>query len=151
MVEPEPAKAGQAGGGAKLAAPAAGIVVAVLVIEGQSTSSRATSWSGSTTAWLRRRQTRRGTRWPSPSNRSTGNGNSRSSEAHRRRRSRKREQQLATARAELATAQASIAQVQLASPLDGVVARIHVLPGQTVDVNTVVAEIIDLTRGPVVI
>ncbi len=35
MVEPEPAKAGHPGGGAKLAAPAAGIVVAVLVTEGQ--------------------------------------------------------------------------------------------------------------------
>jgi multidrug efflux pump subunit AcrA (membrane-fusion protein) len=36
MVEPEPAKAGHAGGGAKLAAPIVGIVVAVHVIEGQS-------------------------------------------------------------------------------------------------------------------
>jgi RND family efflux transporter MFP subunit len=56
------------------------------------------------------------------------------------------EQRLAAARAELASAQAAIAQVQLASPLDGVVARINVQPGQTVDINTVVAEIIDVKR-----
>src|SRR5258708_27958623 len=36
MVEPEPAKSGHPGGGAKLAAPIAGIVVAVHVVEGQS-------------------------------------------------------------------------------------------------------------------
>jgi multidrug efflux pump subunit AcrA (membrane-fusion protein) len=36
MVEPEPAKPGQPGGGAKLAAPIAGMVTAVQVIEGQS-------------------------------------------------------------------------------------------------------------------
>jgi multidrug efflux pump subunit AcrA (membrane-fusion protein) len=36
VVEPEPAKSGHPGGGAKLAAPFAGIVVAVHVIEGQS-------------------------------------------------------------------------------------------------------------------
>ena len=36
VVEPEPAKSGHPGGGAKLAAPVAGIVVAVHVIEGQS-------------------------------------------------------------------------------------------------------------------
>jgi RND family efflux transporter MFP subunit len=56
------------------------------------------------------------------------------------------EQNLAAARAELASAQAAIAQVRLASPLDGIVARINVQPGQTVDLNTVVAEIIDLKR-----
>ena len=36
MVEPEPAKSGHPGGGAKLAAPITGIVVAVHVVEGQS-------------------------------------------------------------------------------------------------------------------
>jgi RND family efflux transporter MFP subunit len=56
------------------------------------------------------------------------------------------DQRLAAARAELAAAQAAIAQVQLASPLDGVVARINVQPGQSVDLNTMVAEIIDPKR-----
>jgi multidrug efflux pump subunit AcrA (membrane-fusion protein) len=36
MVEPEPAKAGQPGGGARLAAPITGIVIAMHVVEGQS-------------------------------------------------------------------------------------------------------------------
>ena len=36
VVEPEPAKAGHPGGGAKLAAPAAGVVLAVAASEGQS-------------------------------------------------------------------------------------------------------------------
>jgi RND family efflux transporter MFP subunit len=56
------------------------------------------------------------------------------------------DKRLAAARAELAAAQAAIAQVQLASPLDGVVARINVQPGQSVDLNTMVAEIIDPKR-----
>ncbi len=56
------------------------------------------------------------------------------------------DQRLGTARAELASALAAIAQVRLASPLDGIVSRINVLPGQTVDLNTVVAEIVDLKR-----
>jgi membrane fusion protein (multidrug efflux system) len=36
--------------------------------------------------------------------------------------------------------------VQLTTPLAGIVARINVQPGQTVDANTVVAEVIDPTR-----
>jgi RND family efflux transporter MFP subunit len=56
------------------------------------------------------------------------------------------DQRLAAARAELASAEAAIAQVRLASPLDGVLARINVQPGQSVDLNTMVAEIIDLKR-----
>lgn len=53
---------------------------------------------------------------------------------------------LATARAQLAQAEARLAFVQLRSPLDGIVARIHVRPGQVVDGNTVLAEIIDPAR-----
>jgi RND family efflux transporter MFP subunit len=56
------------------------------------------------------------------------------------------DQRLAAARAELVSAQAAIAQVRLASPLDGVLARINVQPGQSVDLNTMVAEIVDLKR-----
>lgn len=47
---------------------------------------------------------------------------------------------------QLAAARAQLALVHLASPIAGVVARIHVQPGQTVDPNTVVAEVIDPTR-----
>ena len=55
-------------------------------------------------------------------------------------------QQLAAARAEFATAQAQLALVQLTTPLAGTVARINVQPGQAVDMNTVVAEVVDLSR-----
>jgi len=55
-------------------------------------------------------------------------------------------QQLAAAKSELAAAQAQLALVQLTTPLAGVVARIHVQPGQTVEPNTVVAEVVDPTR-----
>jgi RND family efflux transporter MFP subunit len=56
------------------------------------------------------------------------------------------DQHLAASRAELASVLAAIAQVQLASPLSGIVARVNVQLGQTVDPNTIVAEIIDLKR-----
>ena len=145
MVEPEPAKAGQPGGGAKLSAPAAGIVVAVLVIEGQSIKSgdivvrlddrmaraaadkarHALAFAEQTVDRQQRLKVFSGTSEKSIE---------------------EAQQQLDSARADLASAQAAIAQVQLASPLDGVVARINVQPGQTVDLNTVVAEIIDLKR-----
>lgn len=55
-------------------------------------------------------------------------------------------QQLASARADLATARAQLAQVQLTSPICGAVARIYVQPGQTVEPNTIVAEVIDPAR-----
>jgi membrane fusion protein (multidrug efflux system) len=47
---------------------------------------------------------------------------------------------------QLANAQAQLALVQLTSPIAGVVARVNVQPGQTVDGNTVVAEVIDPAR-----
>ncbi len=55
-------------------------------------------------------------------------------------------QQLAAAKADLAAAQAQLALVQLASPLAGVVTRINVQPGQAVEPNTVVAEVVDRER-----
>jgi len=56
------------------------------------------------------------------------------------------EQALAIARADLEGARGALAQVQLRSPLDGVVSRLNVLPGQAVDSNAIVAEIVDPTR-----
>ncbi len=54
--------------------------------------------------------------------------------------------QLATARAQMKSAQGKLARVQLVSPLDGVVSRIVAQPGNSVDVNSIVAEIIDPRR-----
>jgi RND family efflux transporter MFP subunit len=54
--------------------------------------------------------------------------------------------QQAAAQAELVAAQAQLAQVHLATPLAGTVAHINVHPGQAVDLNTVVAEVVDSSR-----
>jgi RND family efflux transporter MFP subunit len=145
MVEPEPAKPGQPGGGAKLAAPAAGIVTAVQVIEGQSVH------AGDVVVKLDDRMAQAAVEKARQAvvfaqqvadrlNRLIVSG------AVSIQLKQEADQHLAASRAELASVQAAIAQVQLASPLDGVVARVNVQPGQTVDPNTVVAEIIDLKR-----
>jgi membrane fusion protein (multidrug efflux system) len=145
VVEPEPAKSGHPGGGAKLAAPFAGIVVAVHVIEGQSVK------AGDVVVELDDRMAQAAVDKAQHAlvfaqqvvDRQTrvlafgGTSMQAKQEA---------EQRLAASRAELASAKAAIAQVQLASPLDGVVARINVQPGQSVDLNTMVAEVIDLKR-----
>jgi RND family efflux transporter MFP subunit len=145
MVEPEPAKAGQPGGGAKLAAPIAGIVVAMHVVEGQKVK------AGDVVVELDDRIAQAAIEKAQHTlefsqqvaarlNRLSISG-AISTQAKQ-----EADQRLGTARAELASALAAIAQVRLASPLDGVVSRVNVLPGQTVDLNTVVAEIVDLRR-----
>ena len=145
MVEPEPAKSGHPGGGAKLAAPFAGIVVAVHVIEGQSVK------AGDMVVELDDRMaqaTVEKARHALSFAQQVADrlGKLISSGAVSMQLKQEADQRLAAARAELAAAQAAIAQVQLASPLDGVVARINVQPGQSVDLNTMVAEIIDPKR-----
>jgi len=145
MVEPEPAKTGHPGGGAKLAAPIAGIVVAMHVVEGQSVKAgdvvvelddrmaqAAVDKARHILVFAQQVADRQGRLL-------TFGGTTLQAKQDA-------EQRLAAARAELAAAQAAIAQVQLATPLDGVVARINVQPGQSVDLNTVVAEVIDLKR-----
>ncbi|WP_164479474.1 efflux RND transporter periplasmic adaptor subunit [Methylocystis rosea] len=144
-VEPEPAKAGHPGGGAKLAAPIAGIVVGIHAKEGQSVK------AGDVVVELDNRIAQ------------AAIDKARHALVFAQQAAERQEkliniggttmqakqdaaQRLATARADLASAQAAIAQVQLASPLDGLVARVNALPGQTVDLNTVVAEIVDLKR-----
>jgi membrane fusion protein, multidrug efflux system len=144
IVEPEPAKSGHPGGGAKLAAPFAGIVVAVHVTEGQSVKAgdmvvelddrmaQATvEKARHALTFAQQVADRLGGLIP------TG--------AVSMQLKQEADQRLAAPR-ELASAQAAVAQVQLASPLDGVVARINVQPGQSVDLNTMVAEIIDPKR-----
>ena len=145
IVEPEPAKSGHPGGGAKLAAPITGIVVAVHVIEGQSVKAgdvvvelddrmaqAAVEKARHALTFAQQVADRLGRLIPSG--------------AVSMQLKQEADQRLAAARAELASAQAAIAQVQLVSPLDGVVARVSVQPGQSVDLNTVVAEIVDLKR-----
>ena len=145
LVEPEPAKTGQPGGGAKLAAPIAGIVAAIRVGEGQRVA------AGDVVVVLDDRIAQAAVdkarhalvfaQQVADRHNSLVASNAVSMQAKQ-----EADQRLAAARAELASAQAAIAQVQLASPLDGIVARINVQPGQSVDLNTVVAEIVDLKR-----
>lgn len=145
VVEPEPPGASHPAGGAKLAAPAAGIVVAVPVSEGQRVKAgdiivrlddrmaQAAVEKARTALTLAEEVAARQERLKAVD----GTSEKLIQEA---------QQQLAAARAELASAKAALAQVQLASPLDGVVTRINVSPGQAVDPNLVVAEIVDLDR-----
>jgi membrane fusion protein, multidrug efflux system len=145
MVEPEPAKAGRSGGGANLAAPIAGIVVAIHVIEGQGVK------AGDVVVQLDDRMAQAAVDKAQHAREFAEQVAARQDRILKfggtsMQAKQEAEQRLAAARAELASAQAAIAQVQLASPLNGVVARINVQPGQTVDLNTVVAEIIDLKR-----
>jgi membrane fusion protein, multidrug efflux system len=144
-VEPEPAKTGDPGGRAKLAAPVGGIVHAVHAIEGQRVkagdmviqlddriANAAADKARHAVAFAEAVAERQDKLYAFQ-----GTSMEAKQQAHER---------LAQAQAELAAAQAAISQVQLASPLDGVVARIYVHPGQTVDLNTVVAEVVDLRR-----
>lgn len=130
-VEPAPAQGGQPGGGAKLAAPAAGVVMAVPVKEGERVEAGAVIVKlddrlALANLTMAEQQFERQKKLVAIE----GTSEKGFQEAS---------QQLAAARAQLAL-------VQLASPLAGVVARINVQPGQAVDQNTVVAEIIDPER-----
>jgi RND family efflux transporter MFP subunit len=145
MVEPQPAKNGAPSGGARLAAPIAGIVASIHVAEGQSVKAgdlvvnlddrvaqAAVDKALHALAFAQQVADRM--------DRLIGSG------AISMQLKQEADERLAAARAELAAAQAATAQVRLTSPLDGVVAHINVQPGQSVDLNTIVAEIIDLKR-----
>ncbi|MCX7826832.1 MAG: efflux RND transporter periplasmic adaptor subunit [Verrucomicrobiae bacterium] len=144
-VEPEPAGGGKPAGAASLSAPAAGIVMAVPVKEGESVKAGAVIVRLDDRIALAQVEKARhalvfAEQQMARQNRlKAGEGTSEKA-------IQEAAQQLAAARAELAAAQAQLALVQLASPLDGIVARIHVQPGQTVEPNTVVAEIVDPGR-----
>ncbi len=56
------------------------------------------------------------------------------------------EQQLHTARAELRAAETDLALTKITAPLDGTVVKINSEPGEAVELNTVMAVIIDLNR-----
>jgi len=144
-VEPEPAAGGVPAGAAELAAPAPGIVYEVPVREGQSIeagtvvvrlddriAAAAKAKAESALEFAERQLERQKTLD------AAGNTSARAMQ--------EAEQQLASARAELADAEARVALVRLASPLAGVVTRIDVHPGQAVDASTVVAEVVDLAR-----
>ena len=131
LVEPEPAGGGQPAGATRLAATVAGVVMAVPAKEGERVEAGAvivklddrlalSALALAEQQFERQKKLR------------TVEGTS--------------EKSFQEASQQLAAARAQLALVQLATPLSGVVARINVQPGQAVDLNTVVAEVVDPSR-----
>lgn len=141
----EPASDGHPAGAAQLAAPAAGVVVAVPIAEGQRV--RAGQLVVQMDDRIARADVTRAKSQVAFAEQTLAreaalleqhNTSQQQYEAAR--------ETLSLARAELARAEGSLALVQLRSPLDGVVASVHARPGQSVDLHTVMAEVVDLQR-----
>lgn len=144
-VEAEPAGGGKPAGAARLSAPGAGIVMAVPVKEGERVE------AGSVVVKLDDRvalaQVQKARHAVEFAEQQVARQNKlKTVDGTSEKVIQEAAQQLAAAQSELATAQAQLALVQLTSPLAGVVARINVQPGQTVEPNTVVAEVLDPAR-----
>jgi membrane fusion protein, multidrug efflux system len=116
-IEPAPATADQPAAGAELAAPSAGVVTKVDVLEGQHVE------KGDVLVEL----------------------NSQTAEAELGRQKKLYAQQN-TSLKNLQEAEAQLAMAQITAPLSGTVARVNVKPGQAVDLTTIVAEVMDLNR-----
>ena len=131
QVEPEPAGGGKSAGAARLSAPAAGVVMSVPAKEGESVEAGAVIVKLDDRAALA--QLRLAEQQMERQNKLKETGGT-------------SEKTVQEAAQQLAAAQSQLALVQLTSPIAGVVARINVQPGQAVDGNTVVAEIVDNRR-----
>jgi len=121
-VEAAPATADQPAAGAQLAAPSAGVVAKVNVIAGQQIQ------KGDVLVEL---------------NAGTATFDYAQAGAERQR---KLYEQQNTSLKSLQDAEAQLAALQVVAPLSGTVTRLAVKPGEAVDVNTPVAEVIDLSR-----
>jgi membrane fusion protein (multidrug efflux system) len=121
-VEPAPATAAQPAAGAQLAAPSAGIVAKVNVLEGQRVEKGDVLMefnSGTTTAENAEQELARQRQLYGQQNTSLKN---------------------------VQNAEAQLSLLSVTAPLSGTVARVNVKPGQAVDLSTVVAEVMDLSR-----
>jgi RND family efflux transporter MFP subunit len=121
-VEPAPATAEQPAAGAQLAAPSAGVVTKVNVVEGQHVEKGdmlVELNSGTTTAENAAQQVERQKNLYAQQNTSLKN---------------------------LQDAETQLALLRVTAPLSGTVVRVNVKPGQAVDLTTVVAEVMDLSR-----
>jgi membrane fusion protein (multidrug efflux system) len=116
-IETAPATAEQPAAGAQLAAPSAGVVTRVNVVEGQHVA------KGDVLVEL----------------------NSQAAEAEVARQKKLYDQQN-TSLKNLQDAEAQLATLRVTTPLSGTVVRMNVKPGQAVDLTTVVAEVMDLNR-----
>jgi membrane fusion protein (multidrug efflux system) len=121
-VGPAPATTEQPAAGAPLAAPVAGIVTRVNVIEGQHVEKGDVLVelnSGAVTVDYAAQEVERQKKLYAQQNTSLRN---------------------------LQNAEAQLALLRITAPLSGTVARVNVKPGQAVDLTTVVAEVMDLNR-----
>jgi len=121
-IVPAPATTGQPSADAQLAPPSAGVVAKVSVVEGQHVEKGdviAELNSGSMTAAFAEQEVERQQQLYAQQNTSQRN---------------------------LQNAQAQLALLRVTAPLSGTVTRLNVKAGGAVDVNTVVAEVMDLTR-----
>ena len=121
-VEPAPATVEQPAAGATLAAPVAGVVAKVSVVAGQQVNQGDVLVelnSGAMTADF------------------AGQAAARQEKLYA---------QQNTSLKSLQDAEAQLASLRIIAPLSGTVTRLNVKPGESVDVNTVVAEVIDLNR-----
>lgn len=121
-VGPAPATTEQPAAGAPLAAPVAGVVTGVNVVEGQHVEKGDVLVelnSGAATADYAAQEVERQKKLYAQQNTSLRN---------------------------LQNAEAQLALLRVSAPLSGMVTRLNVKPGQAVDVNTVVAEVMDLSR-----
>jgi len=121
-VGPAPATAEQPAAGAPLAAPVAGIVTRVNVIEGQHVEKGDVLVelnSGAATADYAEQEVERQKKLYAQQNTSLRN---------------------------LQNAEAQLALLRVTAPLSGTVTRLNVKPGEAVDVNSLVAEVMDLSR-----
>jgi len=121
-VEAAPATAEQPAAGAQLAPPTAGVVARINVIEGRRVEKGdvlMTLNSGTATAEYAEQEAARQKRLYAQQNTSLKN---------------------------LQDAEGQLALLQVIAPLSGTITRLNVKPGEAVDVNTVVAEVIDLNR-----
>jgi membrane fusion protein (multidrug efflux system) len=121
-VEAAPATADQPAAGAQLAAPSAGVVARVNVVAGQPVQ------KGDVLVEL---------------NSGTATFNSVHAEADRQK---KLFEQNNTSQKNLQDAEAQLAALEIVAPVSGTVTRLAVKPGEAVDPNTPVAEVIDLSR-----
>lgn len=144
-VEAEPAGGGKPAGAARLSAPAAGIVMAVPVKEGERVEAGAVIVKLDDRVALAQVEKARHAAQFGEQQMARQN-KLKAVEGTSEKLLQEATQQLAAAQSELAAAQAQLALVQLTSPLAGIVARINVQPGQTAEPNTVVAEVIDPAR-----
>jgi len=121
-VGPAPATASEPAAGAQLAAPSAGVVAEVNVVEGQRVEKGdvlMTLNSGTATARYTEQELERQKTLYARQNTSLKN---------------------------LQDAEAQLASLQVIAPLSGTVTRLNVKPGAAVDLSTVVAEVMDLNR-----